>query len=98
MLPLKLTDIFNELTANAIRVSKDLMEGIEAIRVVSYFCFIGAFVTYFIGGTYGWGFQAILIPLLLIGLGTFNMWRFRSLKSRYSEIYQLREQLEVMKG
>ena len=92
------TNIFNELTNNAIGLSKDLVEGIDAIRVNSYFWLIGAFIMYLIGNTYGWGFQTIIITISMIVIGLFNIWRFRTLKSRYSEIYQLREQLEAMKG
>jgi len=95
---LELTDILNELTTNAIGMSKDLVEGIDAIRVMSYFWFIGAFVMYYIGRIYGWGYQAILITILMIAIGIFNIWRFRTLKSKYSGIYELREQLETMKG
>ena len=95
---LELTDIFNELTTNAIGLSKDLISGLDAIRQVSIFWFIAAFVMYLIGNTFGWGYQTILLPVLMAIIGIFNIWRFRSLKSKYSEIYQLREQLETMKG
>ena len=95
---LELTDIFNELTTNAIGLSKDLVDGIDAIRVVSYFWLIGAFVMYLLGNTYGWSYQIILITISMIAIGIFNIWRFRNLKSKYSGIYELREQLKTMEG
>jgi len=94
---LELTDILNDLTTNAIGLSKDLVEGINAIHLTSYFWFIGAIIMYFIGSVYGWGYQTILIPIVMIANGIFTIWRFRTLKSKYSGIYELREQLETMK-
>lgn len=95
---LELTDIFNELTSNAIGLSKDLVTGIDAIRLVSYFWFVAAFLMYLFGNSYGWNYNFILILVGFIGIGIINLRRFRNLKSKYSEIYQLREKLETMKG
>ena len=94
---LELTDIFNELTTNAIGLSKDMLVGIDAVHQVSYFWFIGAFVMYLLGNTYGWGTNIIIITVGMVVIGIINFWRFRKLKSKYSQIYQLREQLVTMK-
>jgi len=93
---LELTDIFNELTTNAIGLSKDLVVGIDAVRQLSYAWFVGAFVLYLFGNSYGWSRNIIGITVSMVALGIINVWRFRKLKSKYSQIYQLREQMETM--
>ena len=95
---LELTDIFNELTSNAIGLSKDLIVGMDAVRQVSYAWFIGAFVMMLFGNTYGWGTRTYILTAMMIVTGIINIWRFRGLKSKYSQIYQLREELGIMKG
>ncbi len=95
---LELTDIFNELTSNAIGLSKDLIVGMDAVRQLSYAWFIGAFVLMRFGNTYGWGTRTYSLTAMMVVTGIINIWRFRGLKSKYSQIYQMREELGIMKG
>ena len=95
---LELTDIFNELTSNAIGLSKDLIAGMDAVHQVSYAWFLGAFVMILFGNTYGWGTRTYFLTAMMVVMGIINIWRFRKLKSKYSQIYQLREELGIMKG
>ena len=94
---LEFTDIFNELTTNAIDLSKDLVVGIDAIRFNSYFLVILSGFLYLMGNSYGWNWKWIIILLGFMTMAVLSYRHFRILKSKYSEIYQLKEQLLTMK-
>jgi len=99
---LELTDIFNELASNAIGLSKDLVTGIDAVKQMSYAWFIGAFIMYLFSGfseaSVKTSNQILLIAVLMVITGIINVYRFRKLKSKYSQIWEVREKLECMKG
>ena len=92
---LELTDIFNELTTNAIGLSKDMVVGIDAVKQVSYAWFLSAFVLYLMGNDFGWGLNLYLLTIMMVLMGIINVWRFRKLKSKYAQIYQLREKIRI---
>ena len=94
---LEFTDIFNELTTNAIDLSKDIVVGIDAIRYNSYFLVIISGFLYLMGNSYGWNWKWIIALLGFLTMAVLSYRSFRILKSKYSEIYQLKEQLLTMK-
>ena len=99
---LELTDILSELASNAIGLSKDLVTGLDAVKQLSYAWFIGAFVMYLFSGFSDLGTKAsnqfLQIAVMMVIVGIISFWRFRKLKSKYSQIWKIREKLEFMKG
>ena len=94
---LEFTDIFNELTTNAIDLSKDLVVGIDAIRFNSYFLVILSGFLYLMRNSYGWNWKWMIILLGFLTMAVLSYLKYRQIKSKYSEIYQLRQQLLTMK-